>query len=97
MCRFPGWAGSVVPMDGAGGGGSGPSAADSVNLSSGVYENTPGADIAARNPYGPDAVYARSFHSGRAAQNYNSPGLARGWIDNYDFVIQGDTAAGCLG
>ncbi len=81
----PGWA-AVVPMDG-GGGGAGPSASDSVNLSSGVYENHPGPDLVVRNPNGPDAMYERSYYAGRAAAGYHSPGLPIGWTDNYDLVI----------
>ena len=82
----PGWV-SVVPMDSGGTGGSGPSASDSVNLTSGIYENSPGPDIVVRNPVGPNAVYERSYHSGLAAAGYGSPGLPAGWTDNYDLTL----------
>ena len=85
----PGWV-SAVPMDSGGGGGAGPSADGSVNLSSGVYENSPGPDIVVRNPNGPDAIYERSYHTGRAAAGYSSPGLPLGWTDNYDVSIVSD-------
>ena len=84
----PDYADEVVPRDAADAGSDGPSAADAVNLTSGVYENVPGADIAARNPLGVDPAYSRSYHSGRASQHYASPGLPEGWTDNYDYAIQ---------
>ena len=82
----------VVPIDGSSAGGAvvpidGSSAGGAVNLTSGVYENHPGADLSAFNPVGPDPAYVRTYHSGRASQGYGSPGLSPGWIDNYDYTI----------
>ena len=76
----PDYGAEVVPMDGGSAGGA-------VNLTSGVYENHPGADLDAFNPVGPDPAYVRTYHSGRASQGYSSPGLSLGWIDNYDYTI----------
>ena len=59
----PGWAESVIPTDSFSAGGSGPSAADSVNLASGGEENDPGPDLVVRNPVGPGAAFARSYRS----------------------------------
>ena len=80
-------------MDAGGAGGNRPPPPpDSVNLSSGVYENNPGPDLIVRNPNGPDAMYERSYHTGRAAAGYFSPGLAVGWTDNYDLTLTYDAS-----
>ncbi len=85
---LPGWAAGVMPMNGGGTGGMGPSSADGVNLALGVYENDPGADIGARNPVGPSPVFARLYRSSNAFAGYASPGLTPGWTHNYDVVVQ---------
>ena len=84
---LPSWAQGVTPTDSGAGGGAGPSAGDSVNLASGVYENHPGIDVAARNPIGPSPVFARVYNSGNAANGYSSPGLPLGWTHNYDVRV----------
>ena len=85
----PDWAADAVPVDTPDSDIFGPSSADVVNLASGVYENHPGPDMIAHNFTGPDASYERMYHSGRAAHGYSSPGLPVGWVDNYDYTIQG--------
>ena len=92
----PFWADDAVPTDDAGGGGSGPSASVGVSLPAGIAENTPGADLWAYNPAGPDVAFARTYRSSIAAANYASPGLSPGWTHNYDFVAQ-PTAGGSWG
>jgi RHS repeat-associated protein len=91
---LPAWAEDVVPTDSSPTDGMGPSSADLVNLASGVEENRPGADIAARNPVGPTPVYSRLYRTTRASQGYRSPGLAVGWVDNYDISVQGPAQTG---
>ncbi|MCW3098818.1 MAG: tRNA3(Ser)-specific nuclease WapA [Chthonomonadaceae bacterium] len=86
----PAWALNVIPTDGSPSGG-GPSSSDSVNLASGVEENTPGPDIAGRNPQGPSAVFSRMYRSVQAAKGYASPGLSPGWTHNYDITVRGAT------
>jgi RHS repeat-associated protein len=84
----PSWAEGAMPKDSPPIDGAGPSVADYVHLFSGVLENSPGPDIAARNPIGPNPVYERTYTTAIAQQGYASPGLTSGWVDNYDFVIE---------
>ncbi len=88
----PLWALNVIPTDSSPSGG-GPSSSDSVNLASGVEENTPGPDIAGRNPIGPSAGFSRLYRSVLAANGYASPGLSPGWTHNYDIRVQGAQGA----
>ncbi len=88
----PLWALHVIPTDSSPSSG-GPSSSDSVNLASGVEENTPGPDIVGRNPLGPSAVFSRMYRSVQAAQGYGSPGLSPGWTHNYDICVQGVAGA----
>lgn len=69
----------------------GPSVGDPVDLATGVETYRAPADIDVYNPYGPDVVYRRTFHSGRALDGYGSPGLSTGWTDNYDVQAQWDS------
>jgi len=90
----PGWAEDVMPSDDASDAeGMGPAAASSVNLASGVEENSPGSDLAAYNPVGPSASYERRYRSARAQKGYASPGLSPGWMDGYDMSVV-STASG---
>ena len=82
----PIWALNVIPTDSSPSAG-GPSSSDSVNLASGVEENTPGPDIAGRNPVGPSAVFSRMYRSVQAAKGYASPGLSPGRTHNYDITV----------
>jgi YD repeat-containing protein len=84
----PAYAADVVPIDGAGAGGSGPSAADGVRLDTGVYENAV-TDVVTRNPVGPGVVFSRSYRTATAAKGYSSPGLSLGWTHNYDVTVTG--------
>jgi len=84
----PGWAEDVMPADDASDAdGLGPAAASSVNLASGVEENSPGPDLWAYNPVGPSASYERRYRSARAQKGYASPGLSPGWTDGYDLFV----------
>ncbi len=83
----PFWALDAVPTNSLAGGGAGPSAADSVDLSSGVEQNQPGPDIVVYNSDGPAVPYVRMYRSALAASGYNSPGLTPGWVDNFDIEI----------
>jgi len=85
----PAWAESAMPTDSCAAGGFGPSAADSVNLASGVGDNRPGPDIVVDNPIGPDAVFERLYRSALAENGYASPGLSAGWAHNFDVHVQG--------
>lgn len=88
----PGWI-SNQPIIGAGGSGSsaGPSAANSVNLASGVYENLPGADIVVRNPVGPDVSFTRSYTTQAARRKSAvSPGNGSGGFTDTDEDDSGD-------
>ena len=85
----PGWAEEVMPTDDASDAdGMGPAAASSVNLASGVEENSPGSDLWAYNPLGPSASYERRYRSVRAQKGYASPGLSPGWTDGYDLSVR---------
>jgi hypothetical protein len=79
----PAYAAAAVPYDTAGAGGAGPSAADAVNLVSGVYEND-ATDAVVRNPNGPGVVFSRHYRSVSAYNGVSSPGLSVGWTHNYD-------------
>ncbi len=61
---------------------------DGVNLASGVQEEDPGPDIDAYNPVGPSVSFERMYRSKQAAAGYGSPGLAPGWMHNYDITVQ---------
>lgn len=87
----PGWAEEALASDEASGGGSGPAASNSVCLASGVEESHPGPDLVAFNPIGPSASYERQYRSALANKHYGSPGLALGWVDNYDMTVQAGT------
>jgi RHS repeat-associated protein len=93
----PDWASDVLPGDGTDADGDGPSSADGVNLASGVYENSPGIDIAVRNPVGPGAAFGRYYRSALARANAASPGLSWGWVDNYDVTISEPLPVGTAG
>jgi RHS repeat-associated protein len=73
-------------------GSSGPSAGDPVNLANGRETYTPAADLTIYNPSGPSVVWQRSYLGYQALSGnmgYWSPGLARGWVHNFDVTIQG--------
>jgi len=93
----PAWAENHIPSDSVSTDGFGPSSADSVVLSSGVYENCPDPDIEVWNPIGPVAYYQRKYRSSLAARSYASPGLSAGWVDNYDYRIQSLAQPGTWG
>jgi RHS repeat-associated protein len=61
---------------------------DPVELSTGNEIYTPGQDIVAFNPIGPEAKFERSWRSYDALAGINSEGLGRGWRHNYDFLIR---------
>lgn len=87
----PGWI-QNQPVVGAGGSGSsaGPSAANSVNLASGVYENTPGADIVVRNPVGPDVSFTRFYTSSIARKIAAVATSSAGGYADSDYDESGD-------
>jgi RHS repeat-associated protein len=66
---------------------SGPSAGDPVNLSDGSEAYYPASDLKTYNPNGQGANWQRSFSSLQSANGYGTPGLARGWVSNYDVVV----------
>ncbi|HVA91872.1 MAG TPA: hypothetical protein VNL71_18755, partial [Chloroflexota bacterium] len=92
----PGWAADIVPTDSSDAGGAGPSASESVDLSSGVEQSSPGADLTAYNPVGPSVDYTRMYRSSLAQAEYGSPGLSPGWVDNYDESVTQDPNTGNL-
>ena len=85
---LPPWAESARPWDRTSAGTSGPSAADRVDLASGVYLHQPSPDIIAKNPVGPDATFSRSYSSAVAQRGYASPGLSIGWTHPYDVALR---------
>lgn len=68
--------------------GSGPTA-DPVNLSDGSQRYEPASDLRSYNSNGVDANWQRAFSSTQAASGYGTPGLARGWVSNYDLSVTG--------
>lgn len=63
-----------------------------MNLATGRESYVPNPDLTVYNPTGPDVTWQRSYISNQAlAENsgYGSPGLSRGWVQNYDLRIQG--------
>ncbi len=73
--------------------GSGPSN-DPVNLSDGSELYDPDADLVSYNPNGPSASWQRAFSSFQSTKGYGTPGLASGWVSNYDVYITGTGSAG---
>ncbi len=91
----PGWAVDMVPTSGGSAAdGEGPSAADSIDIPSGVLEHSPGPDLWAYNSLGPSAKFSRLYRTANAMAGYQSPGLSPGWTDNYDSRIVTTNAAG---
>jgi RHS repeat-associated protein len=87
----PVWATGIVPRDSASATDFGPSAADTVNLASGVLESAPAADLSAYNSVGPVAAFSRLYRSANAANGYGSPGLSPGWTHNFDVTALSGT------
>lgn len=70
--------------------GPGPSAGDPVNLTTGRESYAASPDLTIYNPNGPGVVWGRAYLSYQAlvgATGYGSPGLARGWVHNYDVTL----------
>ena len=77
-------------------GGHGPSAPDPVDLATGRESYMPEPDLSVYNPSGPNVVWRRSYASDRALSRYpgyESPGFTRGWIHNYDLMVQGTSGS----
>ena len=83
----PGWAEDILPTDSPATAGAGPSAATSIDVTSGILENHPGPDLDAHNPVGLSPSFGRLYRSAQAERNYRSPGLSRGWSHNLDLRI----------
>jgi len=90
----PPWADGVAATDAVPAGRYGPSAASTVYLGSGVYQNNPERDISATNITGPDAEFVRLYRTSLVAVGYASPGLSPGWSHNYDTRITASSEAG---
>lgn len=72
--------------DGSGGG-------DPVDVATGQHAYFPGPDITVYNPYGPSVIFQRNYWSGLADNGDYSPGLACGWVHNYDIRIIAEDGA----
>ncbi len=97
----PAWAGTaptapavddtICPDCGAtssGTGGSGASASDPVNLATGRESYEPVADLVSYNPNGLNAAFQRVFSTEQSQNGYGTPGMARGWVSNFDVYLQ---------
>ncbi len=75
--------------------GVGPTAGDPVNLATRTETYEPGPDLFVDNPVGPSVDWRRQWKTNRSRERSGSPGLATGWVHNYDITIQGylETAA----
>ena len=91
---LPPWADDIAATDTVGAGPGGPSAASTVYLGPGVYQNNPDPDISASNPTGPDAVFQRLYRTSLAANGYASPGLSAGWTHVYDTKVLASSEPG---
>ena len=68
----------------------GPDAGDPVNLTTGRESYAPSPDLTVYNPTGPGVVWRRAYLGYQAlvgVTGYGSPGLARGWVHNYDVTL----------
>ncbi len=68
----------------------GPSAPEPVDLTSGRETFAPSPDLAIYNPNGIGVIWQRAYVGYQALvgiAGYGSPGLARGWIHNYDVTL----------
>ena len=82
--------GALSGVTGGAAGSSGPSAGDPINLATGRETYAPEPDLTVYNPAGPEVVWRRAYLGYQALKGtsgYGSPGLARGWVDNYDISI----------
>lgn len=84
---LPPWADDIAATDTVGAGRFGPSAASTVYLGSGVYQNNPDSDITMNNPTGPMEIFERLYRTSLAANGYATPGLSVGWVHVYDMRI----------
>jgi len=85
---LPSWAESARFTDRVQSGGNGPSSADYVEPSTGVFGHTPNPDIKAFNPESrPDVAYARMYSTRMAYDGIQSPGLPMGWAHSYDYTM----------
>ena len=90
----PGQGGLPVGPDGERS--SGPSHGDPVNLATGRESYLSEPDLLIYNPSGPGVVWQRAYLSDQAlapVSGYGSPGLARGWVHNYDLRIDGTSGS----
>jgi hypothetical protein len=103
-CPFdPSGSGKFSPVEGAvrgvqtaGSLGPGPSAGDPVNLTSGRESYAPAPDLTIYNPSGPGVIWRRAYLGYQAlvgVTGYGSPGLARGWVHNYDVTLTATAGA----
>lgn len=91
---LPPWADHIAATDAVPAGRSGPSAASTVYLGPGVYQNNPERDLFVSNPTGPHVEFVRLYRTSLAAVGYASPGLSAGWTHGYDTRIAGSSEAG---
>jgi YD repeat-containing protein len=56
-------------------------------LAAGTLDYLPAPDLFVHNGVGTDIIFGRCYRSERALHGYGSPGLAEGWVDNYDIVV----------
>ena len=71
---------------------SGASNGDPVNLATGRESYFSAPDLSIYNPSGPSVLWQRAYFGDQALASisgYGSPGLARGWVHNYDLRIDG--------
>ena len=89
----PAWAEDIIPTDSPASVGAGPSSATSIDVTTGIEESRPGADLSAYNATGQPAVFSRLYRSAQAERGYGSPGLPQGWTHNYDLTFTPSTAS----
>jgi len=71
------------------------SGGDPVDLCTGGHLYLPDPDITAYNPVGPEVIFQRNYHSKLVRIPYGSPGLAVGWVHNFDVgLVDAATAPG---
>lgn len=85
---LPSWAESARYIDRVQSGGNGPSSADYVEASTGVFGHAPQPDIKAFNRESrPDVAYSRMYSTRLAFNDIQSPGLPAGWTHCYDYTM----------
>lgn len=86
--RLPFWAQHTRPVYRNNTSRFGPSAADTVDLSSGVLEREDEPDIVGRNTMAADASFDRVYTTALAAAGMHEVGMTTGWRNNYSFTAR---------